>query len=99
MGSSPVRPREAPPFKVRKEARPRVNLEQATAFRPGNREVHFGRENYLFHPSCSFPNEVLIKLTRGSMAIPLHLKQVVSAEKLLMSPVGRWETLTRLVVE
>ena len=39
--TSPVRPREAPPFKVGKQARLRVNLEQAPAFRPGSREVHF----------------------------------------------------------
>ncbi len=53
---SPVRPREAPPFNVGKQARLRVNLEplgltqglelverQAPAFRPGSREVHFMR--------------------------------------------------------
>jgi hypothetical protein len=37
---SPVRPREAPPFKVGKKARLRVNLEQAPAFRPVSRKVH-----------------------------------------------------------
>lgn len=33
------------------------------------------------------------------MAIPLHLKQVVSTEKLLMSQGDQREALTRLVVE
>jgi len=50
-------------------------------------------------PSCSFWNEVLIKLIRGFMAISLHPKQVVSTENLLMSQVGRRETFTGLVVE
>ena len=48
---SPIRPREALPFKAGKEARLRVNLEplglsssrrQALAFRPGSRKVHLG---------------------------------------------------------
>jgi hypothetical protein len=43
---SPVRPREAPPFKVGKKAQLRVNLEQAPAFRPGSREVHFPHKKH-----------------------------------------------------
>ena len=39
-GISPVRPREALPFKAESEARLRRSLEQAPAFRPGGREVH-----------------------------------------------------------
>jgi len=45
--SSPVRPREVPLFKVGKQARLRVNLEQASAFRPGSRKVHFFLTRFL----------------------------------------------------
>ncbi len=38
---SPVRRREAPSFKTGQKAPLRVNLEQAPAFRPGSRVVHF----------------------------------------------------------
>jgi len=56
-----------------------------------------GGKHEISSPSCSFRNEVLIKLTRGLMAIPLHPKQVVSTEKLLPGrPTG---SPYRLVVE
>jgi hypothetical protein len=55
------------------------------------------REHEISSPSCSFRNEVLIKLIRGFMAISLHLKQVLCTEKLLVFQVGRREALARLV--
>ena len=57
------------------------------------------REDEISSPSCSFWNEVLIKLIRGFMAISLHLKQVLCTEKLLVFQVDRPEALTRLVSE
>jgi hypothetical protein len=67
--ASPVRPREAPPFKVEKKARLRVNLEQAPALRPGESRGSFQLGLHRGDSPVSIANSVMIVLTKDVDAL------------------------------